>query len=167
MLHTISHRPEEGCVLRSALLLRHAEASGGVSRKCHEPSPVTQMLAPLCHAVTDSLSTWAGWPARLTAAPVSPCRSASSALLCSASSLPPVTAFLSPSLGVTGYQSVFLAAIRFCKIAMQKLPEVVGICDSKCWAEAERCSQDCWEIGPINEENIPNTILPPLSCRSG
>lgn len=40
---------------------------------------------------------------------------------------------------------------------MQKLPEVVGICDSKCWAEAERCSQDCWEIGPIKQENIPNT----------
>ena len=78
MLHTISHRPEEGCVLCSALLLRHAEASGGVSRKCHEPSPVTQMLAPLCHAVTDSLS-------RLTGAADSyprVCRSASSALLC-------------------------------------------------------------------------------------
>ena len=151
MLNTISHRPEEGCVLCSSLLLRHAEASGGVSRKCHEPSPVTQMLAPLCHAVTDSLSRLTG------AADSCPRVSVSVSLLCSASSLPPVTAFLSPSLGLTGYQSVFLAAIRFCKIAMQKLPEVVGICDSKCWAEAERCSQDCWEIGPINEENIPNT----------
>ena len=60
MLNTISHRPEEGCVLCSALLLRHDEASGGVSRKCHEPSPVTQMLAPLCHAVTDSLSRLTG-----------------------------------------------------------------------------------------------------------